>query len=49
MPVGCEAGSYEARRIDEAVFPVMMRLAEGRKLRPRKSEDNRSLFKQLGL
>lgn len=49
MPVGCEAGSYEAWCIDEAMFTVMMRLAEGRKLRPRKSEDNLALLKQLGL
>jgi hypothetical protein len=47
--IGLEAGSYEAWCIDEAMFTVMMRLAEGRKLRPRKSEDNRALLKQLGL
>ncbi len=49
MPAGWAAGDCEARRIDAAVFPVMMHMAEGRKLRPRKSEDNRALLKQLGL
>lgn len=43
------AGDCEARRIDAAVFPVMMHMAEGRKLRPGKSEDNRALLKQRGL
>ena len=47
--IGLESGSYEAWCIDEAVFTVMMHLANGRKLRPRKSEDNRDLLKQLGL
>lgn len=47
--IGLEAGSYEAWCIDEAMFTVMMRLAEGRKLRPGKSEDNRALLRQLGL
>ncbi len=47
--IGLEAGSYEAWCIDEAMFTVMLRLSEGRKLRPKKSEDNRALLKQLGL
>ena len=47
--IGLEAGSYEAWRIDEAMFTVMMRLAEGHKLRPGKSEDNRALLRQLGV
>ena len=47
--IGLEAGSYEAWCIDEAMFTVMMRLAEERKLRPGKSEDNRALLRQLGL
>ena len=47
--IGLEAGSYEAWCIDEAMFTVMMRLAEERKLRPGKSEDNRALLRQLGV
>lgn len=47
--IGFEAGSYEAWCIDAAMFTVKMRLAEERKLRPRKSEDNRALLKELRL
>ena len=47
--MGLEAGSYAAWCVDEAMFTVMLRLAEGRKLRPKKSEDNWALLKQLGL